>query len=101
VRRLVLLAALMTQGGFALAEDLPVPPIPPANPPPGDAAPLPNFDAVGPLAPASDQPSVYVRLYRNKMYDPSVGFVPGSRFQTNEDKKPLQTPGFSVSVPLK
>jgi hypothetical protein len=101
MRHLVLLALILTQGGIAMAADLPVPPLPPANPPPGDAAPVPNFDAAGPLVPDSDQPSVYVRLYRNKMYDPSTGFVPGSRFQTSEDKKPIQTPGFSVSVPLR
>ena len=32
---------------------------------------------------------------------PSVGFAPGSRYQTTEDRKPIQTPGFSISVPLK
>jgi hypothetical protein len=97
----VLLVAFLTTGRFAMAEVFPVPPVPPAHPPVSEAAPVPNFDAAGPLAPLSDKPSVYVKLYRNSMYDPSVGFVPGSRFQTTEDRKPIQTPGFSISVPLR
>ncbi|HEY2107996.1 MAG TPA: hypothetical protein VGH29_19520 [Candidatus Binataceae bacterium] len=101
MRRLALSAASIMLSGVAMAEDFPVPPIPPAKPPLGEAAPIPNFDATGPALAPSDEPSLYVRLYRNKMYDPSVGFVPGSQFQTSEDKKPIQTPGFSVSVPLK
>jgi hypothetical protein len=101
MRRMLLLAAFMAHGGFAMAEDLPIPPIPPVSPPLADAAPVPNLDAEAPVAPTSDQPSVNVRLYRATTYDASVGFVPGSRYQSSEDRKPIQTPGFSVSVPLR
>jgi hypothetical protein len=85
----------------ATADELPVPPIPPADRPPADIAPVPNVSAQAPVAPASEEPSVDVKLYRAKPYDPGLGFTPGSRYQTNEDRKPIQTPGLSISVPLK
>ena len=84
-----------------MADTLPVPPIPPVLPAIGDAAPVPNFDAEAPVTPSSEGPSVNVRLYRIRMYDPSAGFVPGSHYQSTEDRKPIQTPGLSISVPLK
>jgi hypothetical protein len=101
MKQLVLFAAFIVIGPLAMANDFPVPPVPPDLPPLADAAPVPDINAKAPVTPASDQPSVNVRLYRAKTYDPSVGFVPGSRYQTSEDRKPIQTPGFSISVPLK
>jgi hypothetical protein len=92
---------LMIAGAPAFAEELPLPPIPPESPPIGEAAPTPDVDARAPLTPASEQASVNVRLYRSNPPDPSLGFAPGSRFQTSEDRKPIQTPGFSVVVPLR
>jgi hypothetical protein len=101
MRRPLLLAAIFMPCSLATAEDLPIPPVPPEHPPLADAAPVPNVDAEAPVAPASDQPSVNVTVYRIKMYDPSAGFAPGSRYESSEDRKPIQTPGFSISVPLK
>jgi hypothetical protein len=101
MRILLALTLLMGIGSAAIAEDLPVPPIPPNIAPIADAAPVPNPDAEAPVTPSSDEPSVNVRLYRVRMYDPSAGFVPGSRYQSSEDRKPIQTPGLSISVPLK
>lgn len=92
---------LLTAGAPAFAEELPVPPVPPDNPPISEAAPTPDFNARGPVAPASEGASVNVRLYRSNPPDPSRGFAPGSRFQTAEERKPIQTPGFSVTVPLR
>ena len=60
----------------ASADDLPVPPIPPANVPLADTAPVPAVSAQPPVAAASDQPSVDVKLYRAKPYDPGLGFTP-------------------------
>jgi hypothetical protein len=91
----------MFLAGPALAEDLPLPPIPPDNPPAGDTAPVPNVDARAPAPPSSEQASVNVKLYRADPPDPSLGFLPGSRFQNSEERKPIQTPGFSITVPLK
>ena len=96
-----LLVCLMILGSPALAEELPIPPIPPENPPMAEAAPTPDFDARAPVTPASERPSVDVRLYRSDAPAPGFGFAPGSRFQTAEDRKPIQTPGISVTVPLR
>jgi hypothetical protein len=84
-----------------VADDLPVPPIPPLNAPLAEIAPVPNADARAPVAPEAESATVDVKLYRARLYDPSLGFAPGSRYQTAEDRKPIQTPGFSISVPLK
>jgi hypothetical protein len=101
VRSALVLAAIIMPCSLATAESLPVPPIPPEHPPLADAAPVPNVNAEAPVTPASDKPTVNVTVYRIRLYDPSVGFGPGSRYQSSEDRKPIQTPGFSVSVPLK
>jgi hypothetical protein len=84
----------------AEADQFPVPPIPPDHPLLADNAPLPNFDARPPLVPISTSPTIDVRVLSAKRYDPSLGFAPGSRIQINEDRRPIQPPGFSVSVPL-
>lgn len=97
----ILLAMFFASGPAALARDLPVPPIPPEHASVGETAPVPNVDARAPAVPTSEAASVNVKLYREKLYDPSMGFTPGSRYQSSEDRKPIQTPGLSVSVPLK
>ena len=43
---------------------------------------------------------VKLRLYRLRRPDGSMGFLPGSRFETSEERKAIQTPGISLSVPL-
>ena len=95
----ILLICLIIVNAPAFAEGLPVPPIPPDHPP-GETAPIPDLDARVPLTPFSRRPSIDVRLYRSTPPDPSLGFAPGSRFQSAEDRKLIQTPGFSISVPL-
>ena len=105
--RCTLAAALLTLGAglltsrCVLAETLPVPPVPPVHPPAADSAPVPDANAQAPLSATSDAPTFDVRFYRARPYDPGLGFAPGSRYQTTEDRKPIQTPGFSISVPLK
>jgi hypothetical protein len=94
------LVLLVAFSAGALAEDLPVPPIPPALPPVTEVAPVPNPDAEAPAAPSSNQTSLNMKFYQVKLYDPSLGFTPGSHYQNPEERKPLQTPGFSLSVPL-
>jgi hypothetical protein len=91
----------MLTSSVALADDLPVPPIPPEHPPLAETAPVPDADATAPVVAASNEPSFDVRLYRARPYDPGMGFTPGSRYQDSEDRKAIQTPGFSISVPLK
>lgn len=84
----------------AWAETLPLPPMPPRHPPSEERAPVPNLETAEPAEPDSGQPTVDVRLYRAHSYDPSMGFTPGSRYQTTEERKPIQTPGVSLTVPL-
>ena len=98
----LLVASLLVIGSRAWAADLPVPPVPPDDPALGEAAPMPNVNASAPVTPDSDRPRVDVRLYRAKSYyDTSAGFAPGSRYQDSEERKAIQTPGFSINVPLK
>ena len=82
------------------SKDFPVPPIPPDHPSLAETAPVPNADAQAPAAPQSTSPSVDVKLYRTRPYDPGYGFAPGSRYQDNEERKPIQTPGLVISVPI-
>jgi hypothetical protein len=101
--RHILLAALITLAmppRGARADDLPVPPIPPDRPPPGEIAPVPDPDIHGPLIPESSAPTVSISQLRNRPYDPSRGFAPGSRYESTEDRKPIQPPGLSINVPL-
>ena len=101
---LLTLMPLLTQPLCALpaiADQLPRPPVPPPHSLTADQAPVPDVTAQDPVRPPPQQTSVDVRLYRAQLYDPSMGFAPGSRYQSNEDRKPIQTPGFSVTVPLK
>ena len=96
----IVLAAVIILGPVAMAEQLPLPPIPPEHPGLGETAPVPNVDVRGPLLAVSKSPTVDVRLFRNRPYETGMGFTPGSRYLTSEDRKPIQTPGLSISVPL-
>jgi hypothetical protein len=97
---LLLLTGLLAAAAPAEDSGLPVPPLPPEHPPGDVAAPIPNLDAHGPVIAASKEAQVGVELYRAQHYDPSRGFTPGSRFQSSEDRKPIQTPGLSIRFPL-
>ncbi|WP_428485853.1 hypothetical protein [Rhodopila sp.] len=87
--------------GRAIGTALPLPPLPPDDVPVTEIAPVPDRDVAAPIAPPSEQPSLNVKMYRSKSYDPSLGFTPGSRYQSSEDRKAIQTPGLSLSVPLR
>ena len=95
-----LLPLLVVFSASATADNLPTPPRPPIDVPQTEVAPVPNPDAQAPIDPASSAPSVNVKLYRSNTFDPSLGFTPGSRYQSSEDRKPIQTPGLSFSVPI-
>ena len=79
--------------------NLPVPPIPPAHPPSDQSAPIPNADAAAPAS-AAVLPNVSWQDFRATNFDQSLGYAPGSRFSTSEDKRSIQTPGLSWKVPL-
>lgn len=97
----LVLAALLLMTSGAVAEELPVPPIPPLSAPLGLPAPMPNHDTPQPLEPANTGPTVNFHMFRQASFDHSNGFTPGSRFQDSEERRVIATPGFSVTVPLK
>lgn len=79
---------------------LPEPPMPPMHPPTDMLAPVPDDNLRAPLVVAGDDAQVKLRLFRMQRYDYSRGFLPGSRYESSEDRKTIQTPGLSLSVPL-
>jgi hypothetical protein len=95
----LLLAGLLT---LAAAPDtgLPVPPVPPSVPPTDTAAPRPDDSLRAPVVLADQDPLVRLQLFRMQRHDSSQGFLPGSRYESTEDRKAIQTPGLTVTVPL-
>jgi hypothetical protein len=98
--RWLALVLVMTATAAAPAPNLPVPPIPPANPPRYLAAPVPNVDARAPSPVSQEGAQLSPYLFRYNNYDPSVGYTPGSRVQTSDDRKILPVPGFTLRVPI-
>ena len=102
----------MTRVGLALglglivmaagpAPTLPVPPIPPANPPADNSiAPVPNPNVIAPHEGPQPLADITIQDFRVKDTNQGLGYVPGSQFQTSEDKRPIQTPGLTWKVPL-
>jgi hypothetical protein len=97
--RLLLLTVLVAAVP-AMAEPLPEPPAPPARVPEPDAAPTPDRDARGDSTPDTQHAGVELRVFRPAQGDTGLAFSPGSRFRTPEERKPMQTPGVSFTVPL-
>jgi hypothetical protein len=101
VRRvgLAVLALLVTTGASPV-RSLPIPPIPPAHPPAGRSAPVPNLDVRAPLPDSPQGTRVVVNNFRYHSFDQSLGYTPGSQFQSSEEKRVIQTPGVLMRVPL-
>ncbi len=91
---------LLATVGAAPAPSLPVPPIPPEHPPMDQSAPIPNPDARAPQDGSSGGTQVGLTDFRLDRQDQSLGYSRGSQFQTNEDRRVIQTPGLTVRVPL-
>lgn len=96
---LVLLALLVTTAAGP-KRSLPVPPIPPDQPPVDQSAPTPDRDLFAPVIATSQGTRVTVRDYRVRPFKSGSGYTPGSQFESSEDRRPIQTPGFMVHVPL-
>lgn len=86
--------------GAGPAPVLPVPPIPPSHPPTDQLAPVPNVDARAPALLDSPGMQFSVNDFRVSRFDASLGYGRGSHFQTSEEKRPIQTPGVTLRVPL-
>jgi hypothetical protein len=91
---------LLLTAGAAPAPTLPVPPIPPVHPPAAQSAPIPNPDARAPPDQSSGRTQVGFTDFRLDRDTQSLGYSPGSQFQTSEDRRVVQTPGLTVRVPL-
>jgi hypothetical protein len=93
--------ALATVAAAPAPRPLPLPPIPPPSPPSEQAAPTPDRDARAPWAPAQNGVRVLPQDFRAYHFNnQGLGYVPGSQYETSEDKRPIQTPGLSLQVPL-
>lgn len=93
--------ALITVAAAPARRPLPLPPVPPATPPTDQVAPTPDRNVLAPLVPAETGVRVLPQDFRaHRFNNQGLGYVPGSQFETSEDKRPIQTPGISVQVPL-
>ncbi len=97
--RLLLLLAGLGSASASVAQSLPIPPIPPLKPPSADLAPRPNRDILPPNDPA-DGVRVRPEVFSAVRPETSLGFTPGSRYQNSDERRPLQTPGLRMTVPL-
>jgi hypothetical protein len=96
----ILLLALLLAAGPAVGEVLPEPPKPPERIPDPDLAPTPDRDARSDLRAPSQRAGVELKVFRPPSYDAGLAFTPGSRFRSPEERKPMQTPGVSFTVPI-
>jgi hypothetical protein len=93
---------LMTVSVSAQAREpsIPIPPIPPAEPP-FQAAPLPNPNI---QYPDHDAQRYSVTLdsgiNHREAPDPGVAFAPGAHYQLDNDRRPFVLPGIMVHLPV-
>jgi len=83
-----------------VAETLPVPPAPPTQVTQSQNAPVPNLDADGRLPSDEWHPYVVLRNFKPPAGQPGLGYTPGSQFRSPEERKTIQTPGVSFTVPI-
>ena len=97
-----LLVALIATAGAGQKQSLPLPlpPVPPAHPPADRGAPVPDLYISAPREGPPPLSNITVRDFRMNDYNQSLGYTPGSKFETSEDKRSIQTPGLSFRVPL-
>ncbi len=99
----VLLGSLLLAGAGPRAFlPLPLPPPLPANPPTDLAAPMPNDNLRAPGGASQNSSAKWaLRIYPMQEFGTGEGYIPGSEYQSPEQRKPMQTPGFMVTVPLR
>jgi hypothetical protein len=105
-RMLAVLLGSVVLGGAAhlphRAPPLPLPPPLPADPPTDQAAPVPDYDSGAATGFGINHGGAAwaLRIYPMPDFDTGAAYLPGSDYQSPEQRKPLQTPGFSVTLPL-
>ena len=82
-----------------LSRRTPVPPIPPAGAQPAKPAPMPDRD----VQPPPDLPHTKVTPtdFHLPKVDADAGYPYGSQHRSPEDMKPIDTPGFTLTFPLR
>jgi len=80
---------------------LPLPPPLPFDPPTDRAAPVPNDTVTAPDSTPPAESTFALTIYPMREYNTGEGFIPGSAYQSPEERKPLQPPGFLVTIPLR
>ena len=92
----IILAGMLVAG----SKPLPLPPPLPADPPTDCAAPVPDAGLLPPNRTGSGGTAFSLRLYSMRKLGTSDGYIPGSAYQSPEQRRPMQPPGFMVTVPL-
>ena len=81
---------------------LPLPPVPPANKPAYEAAPMPNSAAQAPEVAAPQGIEVVPRLYHRRETQTGSGYTRGSEFRERDSESFGRVgPGINLRVPLK
>jgi hypothetical protein len=93
---------LLTLGAAPAPQDLPIPPIPPDEPPLYSAAPMPNDALRAPLEAQGNGIRVTPSLFRReKTYTQGEGYMPGtSQRDTEQDRLNKPAPGLNVWMTL-
>ena len=85
-----------------LSQRTPVPPFPPAGAQRARLAPMPDRDFQPPPDPSSSpQTKVSPTDFRLPKVDTDAGYPYGSQYRSPENMKPIDTPGFTLTVPLR
>lgn len=80
---------------------LPLPPPLPLDPPSDQAAPVPAGNLAAVAQAGRSQTEFALRFYQMQEYGTGDGYIPGSAYESPEERKPMQTPGFLVTIPLR
>jgi hypothetical protein len=95
-----LMGLLWAAPALAGEAPLPVPPIPPLQPPPM-AAPVPDLDAPVPTAGGWRSPvTLYTDINHRASPSMGAGYAPGARYQIDNDRRALSLPGIMLRFPF-
>ncbi len=98
---MIRLAAILLAGLVvgAARSSLPLPPTPPKHAPAGEAAPVPDASLL-PSDPGTRTTEFNLRIFTLQEHDGGLASIPGSAYAPPVDRKLMQTPGFTVSLPM-
>lgn len=85
----------------AARSSLPLPPLPPADAQTGEPAPLPDGNLPPSPSVGTETTKFNVRMFSLDEHGGGLAFIPGSAYVPPEDRKPMQTPGITVSLPVR